>query len=239
MVNNQNATINAIYDELKELKLMLSRQGTLLAKSVNEANDLKFKKPAGTSYNSAASNSASRDSVNNSVSHKQRESKTQSDAQSQVAAAPNVPVGKPVESIPNESAIENCERLQDSNGESAFTTVQHRKRRRQPSVFGTKAKVDAAGLEGAEPRVWLYVGHTKPGTTCENVLDYLRINLKNNDVNCEKLNAKGQYPSFKISAPGDLKDTLHDPQFWPMGVIVRRFTFRNSFRLPQSAEEAT
>lgn len=105
-------------------------------------------------------------------------------------------------------------------------------------MLGSNAKTDESGLKGAEARVWLYVGRTQPNTTDDQVVKYLKDNLKATDVGCERLNGKSQYPSFKISAPARFKDTLNEPAFWPVGVTVRRFRFRN-FQSLRPTQEAT
>lgn len=57
-----------------------------------------------------------------------------------MAAVPSGPVEKPVVMEANEDDTGRSKKIQINHGESSFTTVQHKKRRRQPSISGAKAK---------------------------------------------------------------------------------------------------
>ena len=58
-------------------------------------------------------------------------------------------------------------------------------------------------------------------------MDYLKIGKGIDDFAVEKLAFRGDYPSFKVSAPLIAREKLQTPEFWPVGVIVRRFSFRH------------
>lgn len=124
-------------------------------------------------------------------------------------------------------------------GESPFETVSYKKWKRRPTVMGSNKNADASGFGGADARIWLYVGRAKSGTSSDHVLAYLKSHMGTDDVTCEGLNGKGQYPSFKVGAPASFKDRLDDSSFWPAGIVVRRFNFRSSFQTRQSNPPTT
>lgn len=118
----------------------------------------------------------------------------------------------------------------DGVHESGFSVVSRRKRGRRPTVMGSRKlePSDDNSFTGADRRIWLYVGKTSTHTTEEVVHDYLRRSAGGEDFTVSKLSYKGTYPSFKVSAPFNLKEKLQDPNFWPSGVLVRRFLFKRS-----------
>ena len=79
------------------------------------------------------------------------------------------------------------------------------------------------GLMGAARMIDIFVGGCSSGTTSEQVAQYCKygdIELKT----CESLESKSKYyESFKITAVFTDKDKLLNPEFWPMGVFVRKF----------------
>lgn len=45
-------------------------------------------------------------------------------------------------------------------------------------------------------------------------------------VNCERLNARGNYSSFKLTTEETALNDMLQPEFWPSGVAVGRFLIR-------------
>lgn len=110
-----------------------------------------------------------------------------------------------------------------------FSVVTRRKRKNRSDVIGSKKLDNSEGsLIGADRRMWLYVGRTSAQTNEQVVLDYLSLNTGIKDFEVTKLPSRGIYPSFKVSAPFSVKEKLQDPDFWPSGVLTRRFNFRRS-----------
>lgn len=119
--------------------------------------------------------------------------------------------------------------------EADFKVVGHR-RRKNAGNYGTNTS--AAGFGGVERRAWMYVGRVKPEVTADVILDYLKNKCPEhgNEFTCEKLEAKGNNGSFKISANLGLKDTLLEANFWPEGVTYRRW-HHQFFRSRRASEE--
>lgn len=106
-----------------------------------------------------------------------------------------------------------------------YKVVTYRRNNNKSRAF-VGNKVSSAVLAGVEGRIWLFVGRTRPGTTVDAVLDYLKSEIPNGEFICESINTTGPNPCFKVGAPMALKDRLECSDFWPRGILVRRFNFR-------------
>lgn len=135
--------------------------------------------------------------------------------------------------------------VQEENGD--FVPVISRKKRRQISnqknIFG-KAKIAPEASFAAFPRprkAWFYLGKVKQDTTEDIITNYISSKVSNQQtLTIEKLPTKGTTQSFKIGIHFDEKDVLLSEDFWPEGVIVRRFNFpRSSFRSVSATPNAT
>lgn len=103
-----------------------------------------------------------------------------------------------------------------------------RKKSRDSTYVGSKDIVGGCELSGAESKMWLFVGRTKPGTTKQAVLNYLKSEVPGEEFICENIETAGANPCFKVGARMDLKQRLECSDFWPRGVVVRRYNFRVS-----------
>lgn len=136
-----------------------------------------------------------------------------------------------------------------------FQTVRYRKGRRQKSVgeqssrqdktrfnitVGTRA-IEENDLFRARPsKMWLYIGKINEGVVEETVEKYIRDKvpaLKPSDLVVDKLPTVGRSPSFKVGIDNKHYDELKAADFWPSGIIVRRYNFRVS-NYKQSIEGA-
>ncbi|KAJ9596700.1 hypothetical protein L9F63_012304 [Diploptera punctata] len=85
-------------------------------------------------------------------------------------------------------------------------------------------------LQAADRKAWLYIGKLRKNTTTESLTRYLERNGIQGEITCEELNTLGDTKAFKVSFPlHQLKET-EQPDFWPMGIRVRRFRFRKTYR---------
>lgn len=109
--------------------------------------------------------------------------------------------------------------------EDGFIPVKSR-RRRKPVVVGCRSDSVTEHFSGVERKLWLFVGRTSVDTTQEAILSYLKSSFNSDDFTCNRLDARSDYPCFKVSAPFSLKAQLESPDIWPAGVVVRRFNFR-------------
>lgn len=109
-----------------------------------------------------------------------------------------------------------------------WTQVVNRGRRnhqtiRQPVVIGRKQDEE---LQAGNKTAWIYIGKLKHNTSTDTVVRFLKRNGIEGDIICESLNARGTNKSFKVGVPYSYIDNMVNPEFWPTGVIVRRFRFR-------------
>lgn len=112
------------------------------------------------------------------------------------------------------------------DSDAAPFTVVKRYRGKQNKLVGSNTASASSAFTGAERRLWLYVGRTSEGTAEQAVLGHMREKYPDDEFTATKLAFKGKYPSFKVGAPLRLKEDLQNPDFWPSGVIVRRFNFK-------------
>lgn len=96
-----------------------------------------------------------------------------------------------------------------------------------------------AKVKGAIRKKWMYVGRIAGANVSEmDVLDYLADSKVGEKVEVKKLPTKGENSAFSIGVPDDITyDKLNSPDFWPTGVILREFNFRNFFRKKQELKE--
>lgn len=128
---------------------------------------------------------------------------------------------------------------QTETEDDGFVMVKYKHRKYKPrAIIGTnKSRLGTDSLCGAERKLWLYIGRTGENTNEDVVLDYLKEKYSVSNFTCEKLVTKSRYPSFKVSAPFTLKESIENPSEWPEGVVVRRFTFRPDYQSRNDPEK--
>lgn len=111
------------------------------------------------------------------------------------------------------------------NNEEGFQTVQYKKRTKQkiPSVIGT-SKLEST-LSAVSKKAWFYVGRLNVNTSEDDVKNYLKSKINNEEFHSTKISTQGASASFKIGASFHLREQLEDPEFWPEGVMIRQFIF--------------
>ena len=81
------------------------------------------------------------------------------------------------------------------------------------------------------PKFTSFVSKLAPGTTTEDLLDYLKSTFgESNTFKIDELKVQSQeYCSFKVETDPTLQNTILDLKNWPKGVVVKKFKF---FRQP-------
>ena len=81
------------------------------------------------------------------------------------------------------------------------------------------------------PKFTAFVSKLAPGTTTEDLLDYLKSTFgESNTFKIDELKVQSQeYCSFKVETDPTLQNTILDLKNWPKGVVVKKFKF---FRQP-------
>ncbi|KAJ3656985.1 hypothetical protein Zmor_016021 [Zophobas morio] len=111
-------------------------------------------------------------------------------------------------------------------------TVPRRSRRNRkkqpPPIIGTSVAASASESNFRSTYVkkaWFYVGKVNKETSSDDVKSYISGKLPSDEVTVDKLNTQGSYQSFRVGVKFAYKDTLFKEEFWPQGVVVRRFNF--------------
>lgn len=85
-------------------------------------------------------------------------------------------------------------------------------------------------LSAAERKSYLHLYFVKPGTTEDQVADYLRSICPDDKCLVEALKPRGDYASFKLSVLTRYVDTYLAPQHWAEDVHIK--PWRSGFRKP-------
>lgn len=122
----------------------------------------------------------------------------------------------------------------ENQQETSWTTVVKRQRKKKTSLLctGSQQVTAESKIKGAQKRKWLYAGKIKgPNATAVDLKDFLRISVGTDDFEIKKLPTQGNNSAFSVGVPTDeLFMKLSKPEYWPDGVILREFNFRNFFR---------
>ena len=99
-------------------------------------------------------------------------------------------------------------------------------------IYGTGEDDAECKFQAGDRKLWLYVGKRNPVTRPEEIKTYLVKNFENYEFEVEKLESKGRFGAFKVSADIELTSELYKPSNWPKKVLVKRFEFKkqNFFR---------
>ncbi|KAL3265214.1 hypothetical protein HHI36_009428 [Cryptolaemus montrouzieri] len=99
------------------------------------------------------------------------------------------------------------------------------------SITSTGNNPSKPTLKGAIRKKWLYVWRIVGNSVTENdIKDFLPDLEHHNTIEVKKFDSKGHNSDFSIGIPTEtLYEKVNDPNFWPSGVVLREFNFRNFF----------
>ncbi|KAJ4451905.1 hypothetical protein ANN_03383 [Periplaneta americana] len=128
----------------------------------------------------------------------------------------------------NATSEENNKNYQDCQKETEWGRTRSEERTPQtiqqgPSTGSTEEECE---LEVADKMAWLYIGRLKPNITTNNVRKFLKRNGFKGNIECEKLSTRGERKAFKIGFPYSYLENTQKTDFWPQGIVVRRYHFR-------------
>lgn len=131
--------------------------------------------------------------------------------------------------------------------EGGFQLVQHRSGRRRFSsvvnskspynknhstvTVGTKEVHEKDEFKARPSKMWLYIGRVNEGVDEEKVERYIRgkcANANADDLVVEQLNTRGRSPSFRVGIDRKYYEALREAEFWPAGIMVRRYNFKSN-----------
>lgn len=130
-------------------------------------------------------------------------------------------------------ALEGVDEDGGNGADAEFRVVERRrsKRRRMADTQqGTASSVgDMSGFTCEPRKMWFYVGRASSQTTKEAIGQYLKNKLKAGDdqLIVENLRSVGVARSYKIGIDSKYYDQVNKAEFWPSGVVFRRFRFRS------------
>ncbi|KAJ3655761.1 hypothetical protein Zmor_014875 [Zophobas morio] len=96
-------------------------------------------------------------------------------------------------------------------------------------VIGTNQSEETSStLLVAPKKAFWYVSRLRPGTTVQQVVDFLNPDFP--EVRCEPIDSKypQHYSSFKVIVNLANKDNIMDPNIWPQETYVARFFHRKA-----------
>ena len=99
-----------------------------------------------------------------------------------------------------------------------------RTKRRRPQT----TQREECELEAADKMAWLYIGRLKQNTTTNNVKKFLERNGIKGNIECEELPTRGERKSFKIGFPYGYLESTQGTDFWPQGIVIRRYHFQRN-----------
>lgn len=125
---------------------------------------------------------------------------------------------------PNETG--DMTQVIETSEESHQPTWAEVSRRHRPKIVGTRRNQDNT-LKAADRTGWLYVGKIHPSMRKEDVMNYLQDSGIQGNIECDQLDTKGYNKAFRIGVPFQCLESINHPEFWPEGVLVRQYIFRN------------
>ncbi|KAF9820493.1 hypothetical protein SFRURICE_009912 [Spodoptera frugiperda] len=126
----------------------------------------------------------------------------------------------------------------NQNDKEGFTLVE-RKKKRKPTCrnqCGTALTGHNHLLRPAVPATLLYVSRLHDSTKAEEIVEFIKIKAKLH-LKVEQLHSQHRvdFKSYVVRVPTEHLSTLMKEEFWPRGVVYRRFRGR----LPDTARHTT
>lgn len=116
---------------------------------------------------------------------------------------------------------------QDINEKDSHTPNKSAKLKNRISIIGEKKSDNVPGnLKASTPLTTISVSKVSLDVTGTDLLEYLRASFGQNvKFNIENTDVKsGEYKAFKVMAPKELEENLLQPNNWPQGIAVKKFT---------------
>lgn len=126
--------------------------------------------------------------------------------------------------------------LPNRNDDKEFKTVVRRKTRKNIAKGVAETRPEDS-FRGKPSKMWLFVGRAVESVQEIDVATYIKKKCSfDNDelLSVKKLSVLGNTNSFQVGIDPKYYDLLVKSEFWPSGIIVRRFRFRSGNQ-PQRA----
>lgn len=101
------------------------------------------------------------------------------------------------------------------------------------TIFGSRKEPNEGESDfeivGAPRRLDIYVGRTDLKTTAAKIISHCEKYGNPKFIHCTELSAKYDwYKSFKVTVDFNCQEQMLTPEFWPEGIVVRKFTPRRN-----------
>lgn len=134
----------------------------------------------------------------------------------------------------HDSDVISCEQGAEIQNKTDFKLIENdgfelpkRKTRKPRSITNIVGVNNTSNsLQAAPRKAWYFLGRLKPNTESTEIIDYLNKKMPDTDIQCEKLISQGVNSCFKVGVDFEGREKIEDPNFWPIGVILRRYIFR-------------
>lgn len=93
--------------------------------------------------------------------------------------------------------------------------------------MGRGTAIDPGGFASEPRKMWLYVGKAGSRTDREMLERYVKdkLGLGDDELTVEALRTVGISKSYKVGVDSRYYDQVNKPEFWPQGILFRRFKF--------------
>ena len=131
------------------------------------------------------------------------------------------------ETLVNEAAGECAARSSAAGATShteAWTTVTHGNSTRPRDARSTAAMHTLRGIAPARRKAEFFLSRLDPLTTVEDILSHVKVSLKSNEVQCERLQTRyNSYASFRVTVDNRFYKRMVNADMWPEYVVFRRY----------------
>ena len=97
-------------------------------------------------------------------------------------------------------------------------------RRNAKTIIRGTRSTEESSLQSGE--TWLFVGGLHHSTQEEALINYIKRNGIEGEIQCERLDTRGRNRAFKAGIPLSDISSVKTPDFLPQGVTVKRHSFR-------------
>lgn len=124
--------------------------------------------------------------------------------------------------------------------QNEWTEVKNRRKKSLRSK-GIICKGTTSSFSGVPQKRWIYVGRIAGKDVEERLIkEYVIAGLGSDLVEVKKLVSKGSNSSFSVGVPSEeMYKTIMNAEFWPNGVLIRDFSFRNFFHKNSIVQQVT
>lgn len=138
-------------------------------------------------------------------------------------------------SVPNKN-----DEIAMSQEKREWTEVKNR-RTKSLRPKGIICKGTTSSFSGVPQKRWIYVGRIAGKDVEEGVIEkYVRAGLGSDLVEVKKLVSKGSNSSFSVGVPSEnMYKKIMNEEFWPNGVLIRDFSFKNFFQKNSIVKQKT